>query len=199
MNILLKDTTRLKAIDNRLITVCHVVYGLTRQGKSQVYLTSGIDGEHGFNSYHPEGLAWDFDRLDGNFTRKEVRYIKLTLKAIDPFYDVVYESTPGNEHLHIEWDRRRAEESKNNSTERSIQIQNKSFTGETKMGRTMKWLIDIVALVLGPVLRVVTAKFREDIENFIKEKYAEALETENPWDDFLFETLAAFFKINLNS
>lgn len=197
MNILCKNTVHLKAIDTKLITVCHVVYGLTRQGRGQVFLTSGTDGEHGKNSYHPDGLAWDFDKLDDYFTKWEVRHIKMTLKVIDPFYDVVYENEIGNEHLHVEYDQRRADKHKNNLPSKVIKIQNKPFREGITMSNTFKAIIRIVASIIGPILRLVTARFRDELTEWVRKEYSEALETENPWDDFLFETIAGMFKITL--
>lgn len=198
MNIQVKKGVEIKCIDTHLITVCHVVYGLTRQGKGQVFLTSASDGLHGEGSYHPKGDAWDFDKLYADFTRKEALCIKLTLKAISPFYDTVLEREKDNHHLHVEWDRRRAEKSKNNWSTKAVQIQTKPKREGITMSNTFKAIIRIVASVIGPVLRLVTARFRDELAEWVNKEYQEALLTENPWDDFLFETIAAMFKITLN-
>jgi len=199
MNIQVKKGVEIKCINTQLITVCHVVYGLSRQGDGQVFLTSASDGLHGEGSYHPEGNAWDFDKLNDNFTRKEALCIKLTLKAISPFYDIVLEKEKDNHHLHIEWDRRRAEKHKNNRSTKAVQIQTKPLREGITMSNTFKAIIRIVASVIGPILRLVTARFREELIEWVQKEYGEALETENPWDDFLFETIAGMFKIPLNN
>lgn len=58
-------------------------------------------------------------------------------------------------------------------------------------------VVRIVAKILGPILALVTAAFREELIEFVKERYKKALETENPWDDFFFKLLADMFAIKL--
>ena len=65
------------------------------------------------------------------------------------------------------------------------------------MAGTFKGVAKLLANILGLILPLITQKFREEIEEFIKRKYGEALLTENPWDDYLFEFLATAFKIDL--
>lgn len=65
------------------------------------------------------------------------------------------------------------------------------------MAVTFKGVAKLVASILGLILPLITQKFRDEIEEFIQKKYAEALLTENPWDDYLFEFLATAMKVAL--
>lgn len=67
------------------------------------------------------------------------------------------------------------------------------------VGNTFRSVFKIIALVLRPALKLITAKFREELETWLNRKYAEALETENPWDDWLFEMLATALGITLTT
>lgn len=64
-------------------------------------------------------------------------------------------------------------------------------------GVNWKVILKAVSLLLVPIMRLVSKQFKDELEKFIEKKYKEALETENPWDDFLFETLAFWFGIDL--
>ena len=60
-----------------------------------------------------------------------------------------------------------------------------------------KGILRGISLLLVPIMRMVTKQFKDELEDFIQKKYKEALLTENPWDDFLFETLAMWFGTDL--
>ena len=46
------------------------------------------------------------------------------------------------------------------------------------------FLLFLAKLVLVPVLKLVSKAIREKYEVFLVELYLDALETDNPWDDF---------------
>lgn len=47
------------------------------------------------------------------------------------------------------------------------------------------WIIGIVANLLGDVLPLVTPSVKKGLEALLFELYQKAMETSNPWDDFL--------------
>lgn len=61
------------------------------------------------------------------------------------------------------------------------------------------WLIGIIVAVLGPIVRLISAKFRDELTEWVQKKYKEALATENPWDDFFFEFLAKLLGIPVSA
>jgi len=63
---------------------------------------------------------------------------------------------------------------------------------------TWKILIQAFSGVLGKVLEVVTPELRKMVESFLKDLYQKAKATQNPWDDFLVELLAAVLGIKLD-
>jgi hypothetical protein len=74
----------------------------------EVVVTSANDRGHMLGSYHYEGLAFDI-RTQGLATDKKALIARIAAR-LGPEYDVIFEDegTP-NEHLHVEWDRRRVE------------------------------------------------------------------------------------------
>lgn len=61
------------------------------------------------------------------------------------------------------------------------------------------WLLDLAILILGPIVRLISVTFRDELTEFIQKKYKEALQTENPWDDFFFEFLAKLLGIPVSA
>lgn len=53
--------------------------------------------------------------------------------------------------------------------------------------RRVNWLRFLTRMgrILGPILLTLTRSLRDDLEIFLTDFYRRALETENPWDDFL--------------
>jgi hypothetical protein len=197
MKLFIKEGVYIKFIDEIFLRVVSVVTTTFSIKGKKTYLTSACDGVHGKNSYHPEGWGWDFDVLDDVITNKEYLTIRNTLKMIDPYYDLVFEKTPGNEHIHVEYDVRRKALKENNSSSKELDSNIKSQSEENEMKIVWKDLIILIAKVLSPVLAAITKKFRDEIEVWVKKKYTEALETDNPWDDFFFEILAAMLKVDI--
>lgn len=60
-----------------------------------------------------------------------------------------------------------------------------------------KWLISLLAIVLQPVFKILSKEIRDLISDNIGKWYAKARATDNPWDDFVVEFLAAILKIEL--
>lgn len=81
---------------NAILMAAQLVY--TRHGQNLV-VTSGDDGVHGPNSYHPKHRAldirfWDILPEDRRKVGDEIRAL------LPPYYDVVMES----DHFHVEAD-----------------------------------------------------------------------------------------------
>lgn len=110
MLIEVKKGVFIKEINDHFITVCGVVSKVYYDHENVVpTLTSAADGQHLDASYHYVGLAWDF--RTHNLMRPELiaGIISDQLREVDPCYDVVYGDPHHIDHIHIEWDRRRAE------------------------------------------------------------------------------------------
>lgn len=58
-------------------------------------------------------------------------------------------------------------------------------------------IMALVKAILFPILALITEWLKEQFESKIREWYAEALKTENPWDDFFLERLAFLLSIDL--
>lgn len=69
----------------------------------EALLTAGINGDHGENSLHYQGLAWDF-RLN-DVKNKDLLFATLRAELPQALYDVVWEGRGEKwEHLHVEYD-----------------------------------------------------------------------------------------------
>lgn len=197
MNIQIKPGVQLLFIDDRSLTVFNVVSEAFRLYGEVVVMTSAADGEHGKDSYHKDGLAWDFRAHFKPLYSRIYKTIRTTLKNIDGCYDVVFEKQKGNEHIHIEYDQRRAEKLRSDQT--GLDIDNPKLREDLNMANptTTKWILSVAAVLLGNLVKIITKKFREELEEWVTKKYAEALETENPFDDLFFEFLAKMLDIEI--
>lgn len=189
MNILIKEGVVLIFIDDKALTVFNVVSEAFRLYGGVALLTSAADGIHGKDSYHNDGHAWDFRAMNDRLCGKVYRAIRFTLKSKNSCYDTVFEKQKGNEHFHIEYDDRRADEIRRNPA--SLDIDNQKLREDEKMAKetTYKFILSVVVALLGPLLKLITKKFRDELTTWVTSKYAEALATENPFDDLFFEFL----------
>jgi len=66
-------------------------------------------------------------------------------------------------------------------------------------GVTWKWLIDLLVVVLSPVIAVLTAGLRKELQELLTAWYRKAKETANPWDDWAAELLLRILGFELPS
>lgn len=57
------------------------------------------------------------------------------------------------------------------------------------------WLIKVVLSALSIIMPVITPVLREELERFLVSYYQKAVETPNPWDDFLARFLLRILSI----
>lgn len=60
-----------------------------------------------------------------------------------------------------------------------------------------KWLIDLLIAVLAPVISILTAGLRKELQEWLTTWYRKAKETPNPWDDWLAELLLRMLGFSL--
>jgi len=65
--------------------------------------------------------------------------------------------------------------------------------------RMSGWLINLIVLILKVILAAVTPILRDALEEFLIQKYLDALQTENPYDELLFEFLLRILSIPIPS
>lgn len=70
----------------------------------KLVVTSGREGVHSVKSLHYKGFAVDLRTHDMSVIDREIVLAKGKLKFFPLGYDFVYESTPGEEHFHLEYD-----------------------------------------------------------------------------------------------
>lgn len=199
MKIYLKQGVRLLFINDILCEVLRVLFEAFSERNIRVVMTSGSDGQHGLNSYHTIGYAWDFRTSE--IPREQlpvVTYqIAMNLKRISQYFDVVLEHDP--EHLHVEFDlRRQSREGTDIPSSTVLDNSNQEGKEQKKMAVSWKWLLSLVALALRPLMSAITEKFRDEIAEWIQKMYDKAKETDNPMDDLFFEWLAKMLSIDLN-
>ena len=57
------------------------------------------------------------------------------------------------------------------------------------------WIINLLINVLGSILPVLTPMIKESLSTFLTDLYKKALETPNPWDDFVVKFLLRILSI----
>jgi len=198
LNIIVKDTVRIKRILPQFFIVCLHVSSVYKKRNLECVLTSANDSTHMQNSYHYEDLAWDFRIQNRNLTFSLYEEILDGLRSVSPYFDVVPESHPGNEHIHIEYDSRRKirEQGEDIFSVYDLNIK-KNYEEGKKMAVNWKKVISFALFFLKPALKLVSKFLRDEIEKAVQSWYRKALETENPWDDFFVEQLAQVLDIEL--
>ena len=57
------------------------------------------------------------------------------------------------------------------------------------------WIINLLINALGSILPVLTPMIKESLSAFLTDLYKKALETPNPWDDFVVKFLLRILSI----
>ena len=86
----------------------HVVDQVYREFGHELVVTSINDGKHGDNSYHYRGLAFDCRTRYFSSPQMADDVAFAVRRKLGRLYDVVVES----DHIHVEFDERRAERAK---------------------------------------------------------------------------------------
>ncbi|MBA7710613.1 hypothetical protein ES703_119558 [subsurface metagenome] len=72
-----------------------------------------------------------------------------------------------------------------------------SDPGKPNPGISWWWLINLIVEILRPLVDIVSPTIRKRLEDFLIDFYNNAIETENPWDDFLARFLLRIFAISI--
>lgn len=108
MFIKIKQGATLSHINPHFILASKIIHNVFATFGVVPLLTSGNDGDHGANSYHPLGYAWDWRTHDFEEPRLVEIAVAEQLHRFSPYYDVVYHmGSSGAYHLHTEYDVRR--------------------------------------------------------------------------------------------
>lgn len=71
----------------------------------------------------------------------------------------------------------------------------RSAPGKPNPGVSWWWLINLIVDILRPLVDIVSPTIRKRLEDFLIDFYNDAIETENPYDDFLARFLLRIFAI----
>ena len=111
MKILCKEGVWFKELNKPLMDFCPVFARVWSDfGHGDPTITSAADGVHGINSYHPLGYAWDVRLWGMSATKADIAATALRnqLRDINPAYDVVYGDEKHKDHIHVEFDLKKA-------------------------------------------------------------------------------------------
>lgn len=59
------------------------------------------------------------------------------------------------------------------------------------------WIVHIMTNCIRPLVDIVSPTIRKELEDFLINLYNKAIETDNPWDDFLARFLLRIFAIRI--
>jgi hypothetical protein len=104
MIIDVKHGARLKQINDPFLTVARIAFELWQEEGLIPCVTSGSDGNHLSESYHWQGLAWDWRIWHLIDPWKTAARLQVKLREIDPAYDVVFGDAGHKDHIHTEYD-----------------------------------------------------------------------------------------------
>ena len=96
----LKDGVRMSGVQQETVVAMMIAnHVFIQQKKTQMVITSVMDGKHMPNSLHYTGFAFDIRTRD-LIVRDILTHVKEIRAALGKEYDVVLES----DHIHIEYD-----------------------------------------------------------------------------------------------
>lgn len=106
-----KADVRLDNLQPQLVVAMTVSYLVCAKYDTECLINSCNDGKHSNTSLHYSGNAFDLDTHDtdaqGNrFCKFPIDGLQLAAEiqaALPPDFDVIFEHTPGNEHIHLEY------------------------------------------------------------------------------------------------
>lgn len=106
-----KEGVWFKFIDSRFLELARIVYRVYQKYGVEPTVTSACDSTHMTNSYHYQGLGWDW-RIWGvdnpstpqNEVKEAADEIRIEAQKLDHHYDVVYGDPKHLDHIHTEWD-----------------------------------------------------------------------------------------------
>ena len=104
MQIDVKPGVFLKVITDHFIAVCQIVWEEAQKQGAIPTLTAGADGAHMAGSYHYVGEAWDWRTWSMKDPAMFFTGIKNRLQFLDAAFDVVWEGSGDQPHIHVEFD-----------------------------------------------------------------------------------------------
>ena len=109
MKINCKEGVWFKFIDDRFLELAGIIESVYHPYGITPTVTSACDGKHSKNSYHKDGLAWDWRiwHLPTEDLPKIADKIRRKARLINPRYDVVYGDEKHKTHIHTELDIRK--------------------------------------------------------------------------------------------
>ena len=114
MKIVLKQESPpavVKEINRPFYDLCLVLMRVWSDfGHGQPVITSGNDGKHGVDSYHYKNLAWDLRIWGMSETEAEqvANALRRELGGLHHAFQVVYGDAKHKDHIHVEYDLKRA-------------------------------------------------------------------------------------------
>ena len=102
-----KEGVWFKEINHYFLEAARVVYRIYQTYGVVPTVTSACDGDHLPNSFHFEGLAWDFRIWGLPHPNVVANLIREELRKNDFRYDVVFDDPQHLNHIHIEYDTRK--------------------------------------------------------------------------------------------
>jgi len=106
-----KEGVWFKFIDHHFIELARIVFRVYQKRGVIPVVTSACDGVHMTNSYHYQGLGWDWriwgidnSQTPQNEVKEAADEIRTEAQNLDFHYDVIYGDSKHLDHIHTEWD-----------------------------------------------------------------------------------------------
>ena len=102
-----KEGVWFKFIDYRFLELARIVYRVYQKYGIEPTVTSACDSTHMANSYHYQGLGWDFRIWGLPDPQAVANEIREEAQKLDFHYDIVFGDSRHLDHIHTEWDERK--------------------------------------------------------------------------------------------
>jgi len=108
MLIRFKEKVYLKFIDEKFIELAKFFFEEYQKESIIPMVTSACDGQHMIGSFHSDGLAWDWRTWGLKDPGATADRIRIRARQLNPRYDIVFGDPAHLDHIHSEFDIRKA-------------------------------------------------------------------------------------------
>jgi len=108
MLIRFKEGVYLKFIDSHFLDLAQIFFEEFQKDGIVPMVTSACDGRHMGSSFHLDGLAWDWRIWGLKNPGATADRIRIRARELNPRYDIVFGDQDHLDHIHSEFDIRKA-------------------------------------------------------------------------------------------
>lgn len=107
MLIRFKEGVYIKFIDEKFLNLAQIFFEEYEKDGVVPVVTSACDGRHMVESFHPDGLGWDWRTWGLKDPGATADRIRVRARQLNSRYDIVFGDPQHIDHIHSEFDTRK--------------------------------------------------------------------------------------------